>query len=323
MAVAMERSVDLVVALLAVLKSGAAYLPVDPGYPGDRVAYLLRDAQASLLVCDRSLGAGVAAGGMPRLVVGDEAAEAVVAGLAGTAVGDRDRSGPLLAGHAAYVIYTSGSTGRPKGVVVPHAERVRLFDGRGRRFGFGPSDVWTLFHSYAFDFSVWEIWGALLHGGRLVVVPVPRSSRSPDGVPRAARSRAGVTVLNQTPSAFYQLMQPDGDRRPRPLALRCVIFGGEALDCRAAARWSRGSATRCPRLVNMYGITETTVHVTWPRSATGAMAAADRRSVIGRPLRAGCGCSCWTRAEPCRSAWPGSCMWRVRGWRAGTWGGRA
>uniref|UniRef100_UPI00056CDD2D AMP-binding protein n=1 Tax=Streptomyces griseus TaxID=1911 RepID=UPI00056CDD2D len=99
--------------------------------------------------------------------------------------------------------YTSGSTGRPKGVVVPHANVVRLFSATDEWFGFGSDDVWTLFHSYAFDFSVWELWGPLLYGGRLVVVPFEVSRSAGDFL--ALLAREGVTVLNQTPSAFYQL----------------------------------------------------------------------------------------------------------------------
>ncbi|HEX3554233.1 MAG TPA: amino acid adenylation domain-containing protein, partial [Thermoanaerobaculia bacterium] len=170
----------------------------------------------------------------------------------------------VSAEHPAYVIYTSGSTGQPKGVVVRHGNAVRLFSSTERWFGFGPEDVWTLFHSYAFDFSVWEIWGALLHGGRLVVVPY-WVSRSPEAFYELLRSER-VTVLSQTPSAFRQLIwaeetvlagaEPD-------LALRYVIFGGEALESVGLAPWFERHGDERPRLINMYGITETTVHVTW------------------------------------------------------------
>ncbi|MDX2683814.1 AMP-binding protein, partial [Streptomyces sp. NY05-11A] len=163
----------------------------------------------------------------------------------------------VLADSAAYVIYTSGSTGRPKGVVVPHRNVVRLFGATRDWFGFGPGDVWSLFHSYAFDFSVWELWGALLHGGRLVVVPF-EVSRSPWEFARLL-AEEGVTVLNQTPSAFYQLMAVERD----DWALRCVVFGGEALDVGRLEGWFARHGDQGPRLVNMYGITETTVHVTY------------------------------------------------------------
>ncbi|MBW4717721.1 non-ribosomal peptide synthase/polyketide synthase [Saccharothrix obliqua] len=215
------RSLDMVVAVLGVLKSGAAYLPIDPAYPADRVRGMVDDARP-VLVLDA----------LPDL-----------AGLPATTP-----ETTLLPENPAYVIYTSGSTGKPKGVVVPHANVIRLFTSTEHWFRFSPDDVWTLFHSYAFDFSVWELWGPLLHGGRLVVVPFD-VSRSPHEFARLVREE-GVTVLSQTPSAFYQLIpeQPDA---------RHVVFGGEALDLDKIADY-RGNAA----LINMYGITETTVHVT-------------------------------------------------------------
>ena len=162
----------------------------------------------------------------------------------------------------AYVIYTSGSTGKPKGVLVSHPNVTRLFDATDGWFGFGPDDVWTLFHSYAFDFSVWEIWGALLYGGRLVVVPY-WVSRSPEDF-RELLLREQVTVLNQTPSAFRQLIQADAEAgAPAKTALRYVIFGGEALELASLKPWIERHGDQQPRLVNMYGITETTVHVTY------------------------------------------------------------
>ncbi|WP_147373520.1 non-ribosomal peptide synthetase, partial [Gemmobacter lutimaris] len=163
--------------------------------------------------------------------------------------------------NAAYVIYTSGSTGKPKGVCVEHRAAVRLFSTTGPLFGFDETDVWTLFHSFAFDFSVWEVFGALLHGGRLVIVP--RVVTRDPGAFADLMLREGVTVLNQTPSAFQQLTAHCA-RQPVPpaFALRHVIFGGEALNWAALAPWFAAYGDRQPKLVNMYGITETTVHVT-------------------------------------------------------------
>src|SRR5262249_42354535 len=154
--------------------------------------------------------------------------------------------------NAAYIIYTSGSTGKPKGTLVSHADVGRLFDATEPWFHFGPTDVWTLFHSLAFDFSVWEIWGALLYGGRLVVVPyfVSRSPQSFYELLCAER----VTVLNQTPSAFRQIVQLEESQEGRPpLALRFVIFGGEALDIKSLAPWFERHGDQDPRLINMYG----------------------------------------------------------------------
>jgi amino acid adenylation domain-containing protein len=271
-AVAMERTADLVVVLLAVLKSGAAYLPVDPEYPADRIAFMLQDAQTALLVCDRAVAERVPAGDVPRVVVDDEAVAAAVAGLPG----NRERLALPVPANPAYVIYTSGSTGRPKGVVVPHRNVVRLIAETGAWFDFGPGDVWTLFHSYAFDFSVWEMWGALSAGGRLVVVPYLVSRSATEFRKLLAAER--VTVLNQTPAAFYQLMDVWGDGSG--LAVRFVIFGGEALDCGRVARWAR-AVPGAPVLVNMYGITETTVHVT---GHVVDPAAAGAASVVGTAI---------------------------------------
>ncbi len=256
-AVVMERSADLVLVLLAVLKAGAAYLPVDPEYPVDRIAYILGDAQAVLLVCDQAMTDRVPAGDVPRMVVDDEVTGAEVAGFDAAALRDQDRLAPLQPAHPAYVIYTSGSTGRPKGVLVEHRNVARLVAMTSDWFDFGPEDVWTLFHSCAFDFSVWEMWGALATGGRLVVVPYLVSRSAAEFSELLAEER--VTVLSQTPLAFYQLM--DCWPEDSGLAVRYVVFGGEALDCTRVARWLR-TAGRRPVLVNMYGITETTVHVT-------------------------------------------------------------
>ena len=220
-ALCLPRTADLVIAVLAVLKAGAAYLPIDPDYPPDRIERMLEDSNALLMLTS------VEADGEP----------------------DTDPALLVTPESPAYLIYTSGSTGVPKGVVVTHANVTRLFTSTKDLFTFGPDDAWTLFHSYAFDFSVWELWGPLLHGGRLVVVP-HAISRSPRDFLRLLLDER-VAVLNQTPSAFYQLEPVDG------LALRYVIFGGEALDARRLDAWW-GKV----ELVNMYGITETTVHVT-------------------------------------------------------------
>ncbi|WP_318199945.1 non-ribosomal peptide synthase/polyketide synthase [Streptomyces sp. SCL15-4] len=264
-ALALPRSTDLVVAVLAVLKTGAAYLPVDPALPADRVRHLLDDARPVTLVTTRRTAAAT---GVPRLLLDDPDVRADLA--------RRPAAGPprrALPESPAYAIYTSGSTGLPKGVVVPHANVVRLFGRTRPWFGFGPDDVWTLFHSYAFDFSVWELWGPLLHGGRLVIVPED-TARSPEDFLRLLADER-VTVLNQTPSAFYPLIRADAElpEVSERLALRTVVFGGEALDVARLADWYARHPDTAPRLVNMYGITETTVHVTYaPLDAAAARA---------------------------------------------------
>ncbi|WP_462189101.1 amino acid adenylation domain-containing protein, partial [Frankia sp. CcWB2] len=196
-----------------------------------------------------------------------------------------DGAGRARPDNLAYVIYTSGSTGRPKGALIPHRNVVRLFADTRDLFRFDASDVWTLFHSVSFDFSVWELWGPLLHGGRLVVVDHD-VSRSPEQFLDLLR-RESVTVLNQTPSAFGALRAAEQEAGRSDLSLRLVIFGGEALELGRLAPWYERHPDGAPTLVNMYGITETTVHVTYlPLDRAGAAdAAADRRSVIGEPLR--------------------------------------
>ncbi|GGU92627.1 non-ribosomal peptide synthetase [Streptomyces filipinensis] len=279
-ALALPRSPDLVMALLAVLKSGAAYIPVDPDYPSDRITHILGDARPQLLVTTRALAARLPDDGRPRLLLDDPGTRAALASYPSHDVQDTERTAPLAATHPAYVIYTSGSTGTPKGVVVTHRNVMSLLSSTRGLFGFGPDDVWTLFHSYAFDFSVWEIWGALLHGGRLVVVP-GAVARSPEAF-LALLATEGVTVLNQTPSAFHQLMQAEQDAPDlaEELALRYVIFGGEALDLGRLGPWYERHTDESPRLVNMYGITETTVHSTH-LPLTAKLVADDPGSVIG------------------------------------------
>jgi amino acid adenylation domain-containing protein len=181
------------------------------------------------------------------------------------------------------VIYTSGSTGTPKGVLVEHRHVVRLFEVTRRWFRFDEHDVWTMFHSVAFDFSVWEIWGALLFGGRLVIVP-DGICRSPTHF-RDLLEREQVTVLNQTPSAFRQLDAVDRDdgTRAELRPLRLVVFGGERLNAGLLAGWIARRGDRQSALVNMYGLTETTVHASF-RPVHHADLSQPARSPIGVPL---------------------------------------
>ena len=271
----MDRSVEMILAVLGILKAGSAYVPLDPAYPAERLAFMVQDS------------------GMRVLLTGEGASE-VPYEYAGTTLslteqwdaiaGESIENLPSRAQpeHLAYVIYTSGSTGRPKGVLVTHENVVRLLEATQVHFAFTERDVWTLFHSYAFDFSVWEIWGALAYGGKLVIVPY-WISRSDEAFLRLLASEQ-VTVLNQTPSAFRQLMEADeasGDEVA--LKLRLVIFGGEALELQSLRPWFARHGDQQPRLVNMFGITETTVHVTY-RALTAADLELTASSVIGRAL---------------------------------------
>ncbi|MEW5925951.1 MAG: non-ribosomal peptide synthase/polyketide synthase [Gemmatimonadota bacterium] len=269
-----ERSSELIVALLAVLKAGGAYVPIDPAYPAERIAYLLEDSGCAAVLVQEHLRGLLGAAPADVLVLEDALADA--------GGGDAAPEVEVDPRNAAYVIYTSGSTGRPKGVVVTHGNVARLFDATQAWFGFGSQDVWTLFHSYAFDFSVWEIWGALLHGGRLVVVPW-ETSRDPEAFHRLLASER-VTVLNQTPSAFRQLAAVEEERgASAELALRVVVFGGEALEPGSLRGWMRRHGENRPLLVNMYGITETTVHVTY-RPVRWADVEAGERSPVGEAI---------------------------------------
>ncbi len=348
--ICMERSVGMIVGMLGILKAGGAYVPIDPDYPGERIRFILSDADVGVLLTQERLLSKLPEHDAQRISLdtGDE-------------FGRRDDSPPPGVGpdNTAYVIYTSGTTGRPKGALVTHHNLVRLFLATDPWFRFGRGDVWTLFHSCAFDFSVWEIWGALLYGGRLVIVP-HIVSRSPE-VFSDLLHRERVTVLNQTPSAFRQLdaaeeaalplpvpdvgqdnrgtgprsplaahpspdtgpgrrsplaarHSPDTDHRSplaahpspgtgtghrSPLAarhspgrgtgtgsgesdLRLVIFGGEALEIRSLGPWFERHGDIRPQLVNMYGITETTVHVTHRPLTTDDLR--HPASVIGVPI---------------------------------------
>ncbi|MEV0421871.1 non-ribosomal peptide synthetase [Streptosporangium canum] len=274
-AVAVPRSLEQVVALVAIVTAGGAYVPLDLAYPDERLEYILADAAPQVVLVDReqrdrfaelSARAGVPA---HLLVPGDEPPPATTAPEAGWH-------------DPAYVIYTSGSTGRPKGVVVPHSSVVTLLANTQPGMDFGPRDVWVQFHSYSFDFAVWELWGALAHGGELLV-PEYGLTRSPVDFHRLVRER-GVTVLNQTPSAFYQFIEADRHAGEPVASLRRIIFGGEALDLGRLRGWVERHGTGSPELVNMYGITETTVHVTHRVLTDEDFTSGDDVSPIGGPI---------------------------------------
>lgn len=265
----MKRSPDLIVGLLAILKSGAAYVPLDPAYPDSRLAYMLKDSGAQFIV------------GYAELIerVGHEQCEVVaVDDVLISEYSDDNLDGPTVtSSDLAYIIYTSGSTGTPKGVMVEHGNITRLFSTSNMLFGFGSSDVWTLYHSYAFDFSVWEIWGALIYGGTLVIVPI-ETAQSPQQFCDLLKTHR-VSVLNQTPSAFYPL-NSEILKLSSLDALRFVIFGGEGLQRKKLNGWFDHEISNKTKLINMYGITETTVHVTFYEVARDDQ----RTGIIGAPL---------------------------------------
>lgn len=251
----LERGPLLIIGILGVLKAGGAYLPLDPTSPPDRIRFILSDAGPTLLLTQERLKSLAQDSGTHSLTLdGDWRLIAAT----------EEASPPevrVQPENLAYVIYTSGSTGNPKGVMVEHRHVTRLFSAVEDRFSFGRTDVWTLFHSYAFDFSVWEIWGALSYGGLLVVVP-HEMARDPDEFYQLLCDNE-VTVLNQTPTAFSQLIGARSRNPRRRHSIETIVFGGEALDLNILKPWIATESLHDTQLVNMYGITETTVHVTY------------------------------------------------------------
>jgi amino acid adenylation domain-containing protein len=271
-ALLLEPSLELVVAILGVLKAGAAYLPLDPEHPRERLDFVLSDAGSEVVVSDSRLLDRLGVRPRTSICLDLEAADLERLSAASPSTDVTPES-------LAYVIYTSGSTGRPKGVQVEHRHVARLLAATDDWFGFGGEDVWIMLHSYAFDFSVWELWGALAYGGELVISPV-WTTRSPQALAELLAQR-GVTVLNATPSLFAAV-QEELLRRAGELTLRHVVFGGEALRPPVLRPWFEHHRDGGPTLVNMYGITETTVHVTYrPLSARDC---SNDTSPIGDPI---------------------------------------
>ena len=284
-AICVERSLEMLVGLLAILKAGGCYVPLDPEYPAERLAFMLKDANPKIvlthgaararldLAFDHTRGQEDLSGHQNRDGLADHAVAATSSDMLvldleadanDWAMYPANNPEPedigLTSKNLAYIIYTSGSTGEPKGVMVEHGNVARLFSATRDWFHFGDGDTWSLFHSFAFDFSVWELWGALLHGGELVVVP-QITTRSPSDFYQLVCDR-GITVLNQTPSAFRSFMSAQSENKKKH-HLRGVIFGGEALEIATVLPWYQDTRNAQAQLVNMYGITETTVHVTY------------------------------------------------------------
>ncbi|WP_196137573.1 non-ribosomal peptide synthetase [Aliikangiella sp. G2MR2-5] len=277
--ICLERSVDMIVAILAILKAGGAYVPIDPNYPNSRIDYILQDSEVEFVISTNQLNNKLSLKDKVKVISVDE--ESFVAAIARLSKdnlsGELTRSTERLA----YVIYTSGSSGKPKGVMVEHLNVSRLFTSTNRQFGFSHNDIWTLYHSFAFDFSVWEIWGALLYGGKLIIVP-HWVTRSFEDFYKLVTVES-VTVLNQTPSAFNQFIEIDKKLQSK-LNLKHVIFGGEAIRLSALKPWVELHGDKQPRLINMYGITETTVHVTYRRLLRDDIERNTALSLIGEPI---------------------------------------
>ncbi|MFZ6028538.1 MAG: amino acid adenylation domain-containing protein [Chloroflexota bacterium] len=250
-AVCLNRSFEMIVTLLGILKAGGAYLPMDPNYPEERLQFMLHDAQVTHLVTTHSSPQSLHSSTPSVIWMDTDAKE--IAEMPCTPPTSHTSPGNL-----AYCIYTSGSTGKPKGVLLEHRNVVRLMANTMFPYDFDHHDVWTMFHSYCFDFSVWEMYGALLYGGRLVIVPETVAKDPVAFLDLLINEK--VTVLNQTPTAFYVLAREALQTTLPKLTLRYIIFGGEALHPLTLKEWR--NAYPATKLVNMYGITETTVHVT-------------------------------------------------------------
>jgi len=262
-----ERSIERIIGILGILKAGGAYLPIDPEYPEERKQYILHDSKANLLIIQKHLRDKVQ--------------------YKGTVIEIEDSMNPRDASNLriqskpedmAYIIYTSGTTGKPKGAMIEHRNVVRLMKNDRMQFEFSETDVWTMFHSYCFDFSVWEMYGALLYGGKLIIVP--KITAKDTGEYLKLLKKEEVTVLNQTPTAFYNLISEEMKEEGKGLKLRYVIFGGEALKPFMLKEWKRKYPETA--LINMYGITETTVHVTYKEIAEKEIE--ENRSIIGKPI---------------------------------------
>ncbi|HMQ67796.1 MAG TPA: non-ribosomal peptide synthase/polyketide synthase, partial [Ignavibacteria bacterium] len=269
--VCIERGFDMITALLAILKAGGAYVPVDPEYPEERIAFILEDTSASLVVSSELSSSKIPVSENFEVVKIDSDNSEI------EKLSKENLKVKIKPENFAYVIYTSGSTGKPKGVLIQHYNVVRLFMTDAPLFDFSEKDVWSMFHSFTFDFTVWEMYGALLFGGRLVIVP--RDTAKDPELFSELLLKENVTVLNQIPSSFYALQETILEQK-LPLKVKYVIFGGEALDPAKLKNWKR-IYPDC-KLINMYGITETTVHVTYQEIEQKHIESGN--SIIGKPI---------------------------------------
>ncbi|MEW6234512.1 MAG: amino acid adenylation domain-containing protein [Candidatus Omnitrophota bacterium] len=272
--VLLERSEWTPVALLGVLKAGGAYVPLDPEYPAERLNFMMEDSGCRVLLTSGTLAQTLAPAVREKAVDIHSFASAETSNPAPAAKPDMP----------AYVIYTSGSTGKPKGCLITHRNVVRLMKNSRFDFDFHENDVWAIAHSFCFDFSVWEMYGALLYGGKTVVVPKEVARDSHAFLDFIQQNK--ITVLNQTPGAFYNLIEAERRQKTHNLGehLRYVIFGGDRLEPAFLRPWTELYPLDKIALINMYGITETTVHVTYYPIRSSDISGAGGRSPIGRPI---------------------------------------
>ncbi|MGG3523811.1 amino acid adenylation domain-containing protein [Bacillus pseudomycoides] len=263
----LDRSIDMIVGILATLKAGGAYLPMDVEYPKERLNFLAKDSNADILISNKD-NLEWFLGDVLNLEtlnwnMSDDVEEIKII----------NKPNDL-----AYVIYTSGTTGIPKGVMIEHRNVMSLIKNNLSPYNFSSSDVWTLFHSYSFDFSVWELFGALLFGGQLIIVP-KEVTKDPGLFLELLRDKK-VTILNQTPSYFQVLSEAERHRNDRNLQIKTIIFGGEALQPGKLRSWHEKYPS--VQFVNMYGLTEATVHVTFKKIEYSDIES--NLSIIGVPI---------------------------------------
>jgi len=282
-AICVDRSFDMMIGLLAILKAGAAYLPIDPNYPHDRIEFTLNDSKAKIVLTQELIKES-----LPKI----QTKQVCIDTFDLSKYPQSNVENDAKVNDLAYVIYTSGTTGRPKGVMLEHANVDRLFKSTEQYFDFNKNDIWSFFHSFAFDFAVWEIWGALLYGGKVVIVPYS-ISRSPEEFYKLL-IKEKITILNQTPSAFKQLIEVDKYNETKLTSLRSVVFGGEKLEFSSLGPWYEKYDDDMPQLVNMYGITETTVHTTYNALCKNDIL--NDKSLIGHTL---CDLGCYVLDSEC------------------------
>lgn len=270
-AIRLNKSLEMIVGILGILKAGGCYLPIDLSYPQERISFMLKDSSAKIFLTNQAHQKDL-----------DIPIDCYLL--------DMTDSNPIYKNDTTnlpcinspedliYIIYTSGSTGVPKGVMLCHRNVVRLIKNEKFQFDFNANDVWTMFHSVAFDFSVWELYGALLYGSKLVLVP-EITAKDPNQFLQLLRNEK-VTVLNQTPTYFYNLLDRELLNKDASLAIRYIIFGGEALKPNLVRPWKEKYPFT--RIINMYGITETTVHVTFKELTDKDLLSSD--SNIGKPI---------------------------------------
>jgi amino acid adenylation domain-containing protein/thioester reductase-like protein len=250
-----EKCLDMIVGLVGIIKAGGCYLPIKPDFPTDRINFMLENSEAPILLT------------VPEFyhLAGDYKGEVIDFTDEKIYCGDSSNLENINSpSDMIYIIYTSGSTGKPKGVMLEHRNIVRLFhnskfNSGNDYYNFNDRDVWSLFHSFCFDFSVWEMYGALLYGGKIVLVPRKTAMEPAEFLKLLKREK--VTVLSQTPGAFYNLIEEDLRTDDHDLCIRYVTFGGEELKPAMLKKWHDKYPDA--KLINMYGITETTVHVTY------------------------------------------------------------